>query len=127
VLRLTLHVLAATIWVGGQFVVGYLMPTVRSFGGDATVKVARAFGRLSWPAFWVLVFTGCWNWSAVHGTVASSAWNTAFALKMLAVLAAGLSSYAHTKTSSARARGVTAGMGLLFSVVALVLGVALAG
>ena len=30
--RLILHVLAASIWVGGQFTVAGLLPTVRSLG-----------------------------------------------------------------------------------------------
>jgi putative copper export protein len=34
-IRLTLHVLAATVWVGGQFVVAGLLPTVRSLGPEA--------------------------------------------------------------------------------------------
>ena len=44
--RLSLHVLAATVWVGGQIVVAGLLPTVRALGGDATKRVARAFGRI---------------------------------------------------------------------------------
>ena len=126
-LRLTLHVLAACVWVGGQIVLAGLMPTVRGLGDGATSKVARSFGRLSWPAFWLLHATGFWNYAAVHGEPATSAWSTAFAIKMLCVLGAGGFSFAHTRTSSAKARGATAGLGLLCTVAALILGVALAG
>src|ERR1035438_1686722 len=62
--RLFLHVLAATIWVGGQFVMLGLLPTGRSLGGEATKSLAGAFARLSWPAFVVLVLTGFWNLAA---------------------------------------------------------------
>ncbi len=49
--RLFLHVLAASVWVGGQIVLAGLVPTVRGFGEDATRQVARAFNRIAWPAY----------------------------------------------------------------------------
>ena len=36
------------------------------FGGEAPKMLARAFARLAWPAFVVLVVTGIWNVTAVH-------------------------------------------------------------
>jgi hypothetical protein len=48
-------------------------------------------------------------------------------IKILAVIIAGAAVGAHQRVSGATAKGVTAGVGLLFSVVAMVLGVALAG
>jgi putative copper export protein len=127
IIRLSLHVLAACVWLGGQIVVAGLLPTVRSLGPDAPQKVARAFGRLSWPAFWLLVLTGFWNYASVHGESMSSSWNTAFAIKMVCVLLAGVGTFMHTKASTSRARGVFAGIGTLAPLAALVLGIALAG
>jgi len=127
VLRLTLHVLAATVWVGGQIVVAGLLPTIRGLGEGAPQKIARAFGRLSWPAFWLLVATGVWNYVAIHHASATNGWNAIFGIKMVAVLVAGLGAYLHTKASTPRARGIYAGLGTLASIAALVLGVALAG
>jgi putative copper export protein len=127
IVRLTLHVIAACVWLGGQIVVAGLLPTVRSLGPDAPQKVARAFGRLSWLAFWLLVLTGFWNYASVHGQSMSSAWNTAFAIKMVCVLLAGAGAFWHTRATSARARGMFAGIGTLATLAALVLGVALAG
>jgi putative copper export protein len=126
-IRLSLHVLAACVWLGGQIVVAGLLPTVRSFGADAPRKVAQAFGRLSWPAFWVLVLTGFWNYAAVHGNTMSSSWNTAFGIKMLCVVVAGVGTFMHTKATTPRARGIYAGLGTLATMLALILGVALAG
>jgi uncharacterized membrane protein len=63
--RLTIHVLAAAIWVGGQIVLGALVPTLRKAAPDATAVVARAFARIAWPAFAVLVLTGIWNLTEV--------------------------------------------------------------
>ncbi|HRE01251.1 MAG TPA: hypothetical protein PLV68_08105, partial [Ilumatobacteraceae bacterium] len=59
-IRLTLHVLAACIWVGGQFTLAALVPAVRGHDGIAKIA-ANAFSRIAWPAFGVLVLTGVWN------------------------------------------------------------------
>jgi len=55
-IRLFLHVLAATIWVGGQLVLAALVPVLRK-GGVAT-EAARRFNQVAWVAFAVLVATG---------------------------------------------------------------------
>lgn len=125
--RLSLHILAACVWLGGQIVVAGLLPTIRSLGEDAPRKVAQAFGRLSWPAFWLLILTGVWNYAAVHGDTMSSGWNTAFGIKMLAVVLAGVGTFLHTRATTARAKGIFAGIGTLATLAAMVLGVALAG
>jgi len=127
IVRLSLHVLAACVWLGGQIVVAGLLPTVRTLGEEAPRAIARAFGRLSWPAFWLLVLTGFWNYAAVHGDTMSSAWNTAFALKMICVVVAGVGTFLHTRARTPRARGMFAGLGTLATLAALVLGVVLAG
>jgi putative copper export protein len=127
VLRITLHVLAATVWVGGQLVLAGLLSTVRGFGDGAPRAIARAFGRLSWPAYWLLLATGIWNYLAIDHQHASSAWNAVFGIKMLCVVVAGVGSYVHTKASSPAARGAFAGVGTLASIAAIALGVAIAG
>jgi putative copper export protein len=43
-LRLILHVLAAAIWVGGQFTVAGLVPQLRALGPDAPRTMARGSG-----------------------------------------------------------------------------------
>jgi len=126
IVRLSLHVLAAAVWVGGQFVLGGLVPTVRELGDGATQKVARAFARLSWPAFGALIATGVWN-AAVVGHHTTGAWGVVFGVKMATVVVAGATTWMHTRADTARARGVYAGLAALSSTAALVLGVALAG
>ncbi len=125
--RLSLHVLAACVWVGGQIVLAGLLPTLRSLGDEAPRKVAQAFGRLSWPAFWLLVVTGFWNYAAVHGSTQSSSWNAAFAIKMIMVVAAGAGAFLHTRASTPRARGIFAGVGTLATLIAMVLGILITG
>ena len=110
VARLTLHVLAASVWVGGQLIMAGLVPTLRQLGEDAPRRAAATFGKLSWPAYWLLVITGIWNYIAVHPGNASSTWQMVFGMKMLCVIIAGLGAYAHTKATKPGPRGAFAGI-----------------
>jgi putative copper export protein len=125
--RVILHVLAATIWVGGQFTLAGLVPTLRTLGEDAPKKVARAFGRLLWPAYALLVVTGFWNIAALTVKDASSAWKTVLAVKIVVVVVAGVAVFLHQRATSRRATAVWGAIGALASVAALCLGVFLAG
>ena len=125
--RLILHVLAATVWLGGQFTVAGLLPTIRTLGDDAPKKVAGALARLLWPAYAVLVVTGFWTISAVDAHLASSAWNVVLGIKIAFVILAGLGVFLHQRATSRTALAVWGAVGALASVVALCLGVFLAG
>jgi putative copper export protein len=125
--RLILHVLAATVWVGGQFTVAGLLPTIRSLGEEAPKKVAQAFGRLLWPAYGVLVITGFWNISSLTVKDASSAWKTVLIIKIVVVVVAGGAVFLHQRATTTRATAVWGAIGAVASVAALCLGVFLAG
>ncbi len=125
--RLILHVLAATVWVGGQFTVAGLLPTIRSLGDDAPKKVARAFGRLLWPAYAVLVVTGFWNISSLTVDKASAAWKSVLIVKIVVVVIAGVAVYLHQRSTSRVGLAVWGAVGAVASVAALCLGVFLAG
>lgn len=125
--RLSLHVGAAAVWVGGQIVVGGLVPTVRTLGGDATAKVARTFARIAWPAFLVLVGTGVWNVLAMGNGNGNRDWQTVLGVKIAVVVVAAAAVGIHQRATTARTRGIAGGLGLLCSLGALVLGVVLAG
>lgn len=127
ILRISLHILGATIWVGGQIVLAGLVPVLREAGEGVPQKAARAFARLSWPAFILLVITGFWNYGLKSHDGVSYPWQMVFGLKFLVVIAAGVGAYLHSKAQTPARRGATAGIGLLASFIALVLGVALAG
>jgi putative copper export protein len=127
IVRLSLHVLAASVWVGGQFVLAGLLPTVRGLGDTAPRQIAHAFARLSWPAFWVLVATGLWNYEAVSPAHATSSWKVVFIVKMVCVLFAGVGTVVHSRATAPKTKGIYAGVASLASVAALVLGVALTG
>ncbi|HEY5092073.1 MAG TPA: hypothetical protein VII60_02325 [Acidimicrobiales bacterium] len=127
IVRLSLHVLAASVWVGGQFVLAGLLPTVRGLGDSAPRQVANAFAKLSWPAFWVLAATGLWNYAAVSPSHATYSWKVVFMVKMVCVVLAGVGTVVHSRAKAPKTKGMYAGIASLASVAALVLGVALTG
>jgi len=57
-IRLFLHVIAASVWVGGQFALAGVVPALRRTAPQSTKAVAQAFGRIAWPAYGVTVLTG---------------------------------------------------------------------
>ena len=113
--RLFLHVLAATIWVGGQLTLAALVPTLRAAGGDVPRAAARAFNRVAWAAFAVLIVTGMWNIAAVHSEDHGS-YRTTLIVKLVVVAASGLTAWLHTR---ARTKAGLATWGALTAVTAL--------
>jgi putative copper export protein len=126
-LRLTLHVLSASIWVGGQIVLVGLVGPARRAGPDVPTALARAFARLAWPAYAVLVVTGFWNVSTFHWADQSGAWKAVLIAKVVVVAAAGVGSLLHTRATSRAALALWGSVAGLASVAALVMGVLLAG
>jgi len=125
-IRLSLHVLAAAVWVGGQITLAGLVPTARGLGEGAAAALARAFARLQWPAYVVLVGTGIWNVAAA-GNPRPSAWQAVLGAKIAVVAVAGLAAYLHTRSKSPAALAAWGAMAALTSLAALVMGVFLAG
>ncbi len=125
--RLTLHVLAATVWVGGQIVMMGLVGPARSLGGDAPKALARAFARMAWPAYAVLVVTGFWNVSAVHYSSQDSAWKAVLMAKIVVVALAGVGAFLHQRATTRAQLALWGSVGGTASVAALVMGVLLAG
>lgn|SRR5487761_1999359 len=124
-IQLSLHILAATIWVGGQLTVAGLLPTIRKISPEAPQTIARAFSRLQWPAFAVLVLTGVWNvGSAGHQ---SSSWSVVLGAKIAIVVVAGVAAIAHSRSKTKVGLATYGSLAGIGSIVAVVLGVALAG
>lgn len=123
-IRLTLHVLAATIWVGGQLTLAGLVPALRSAGPDVPRAAARAFNRLAWPAFVVLVVTGVWNVAAVHRT-GDIKFDLTLAAKLVVVALSGLSAFVHARSQSRIGLAVFGAVSGLSAVFALFLGILL--
>ncbi len=125
--RLILHVLAATVWVGGQLTMVGLLPTIRTLGEDAPKKAAQALGRLLWPAYALLIITGFWNVGALQVKHASSAWNAVLMIKITVVLIAGVAVFLHQRSTTKVGLAVWGSIGGVASILALCLGVFLAG
>jgi putative copper export protein len=126
-IRLTLHVLAAAVWVGGQIVMVGLVGPARGLGADAPRTLARAFARLAWPAYVVLLVTGVWNVTAVGYSSMDATWKAVLMAKIAVVVVAGLGVLLHQRATTKRGLAVWGAVGGLASVVALVMGILLAG
>ena len=122
--RLFLHVLAATVWVGGQITLAALVPAVRGTAEGATRMAARAFNRIAWPAFGVLVVTGIWNVAALGDQ--GTAFEHTLMLKYGLVLVSGVTAYAHQRSTSPTGLAVFGGLTGLSALGALFVGVWLA-
>lgn len=123
-IRLTLHVLAATIWVGGQLTLAGLVPALRAAGPDVPRAAARAFNRLAWPAFVVLVVTGVWNVAAVHPT-GNTKFDLTLAAKLVVVALSGLTAFMHARSQSRIGLAVFGALSGLSALFALFLGILL--
>jgi putative copper export protein len=138
--RVFLHVLGATVWVGGQITLAFLVPTVRAHGVDATRAVARRFQLVAWPAFVLLLGTGIWNLFALRVGDRSREWLVTLAVKLGLVAVSGAAAAAHALLTGPRASaaaatlppgqarrrralsGMTAGVGLLAALAAAFFG-----
>lgn len=125
--RLSLHVGAATVWVGGQITMLGMLPDLRRLGGDAPVRIARAFARVSWPAFAVLVATGVWNVAADHAAGSTHAWSVVLSIKVVVVVIAGLAAFLHQRATSKAQLAAWGSIAGVASLSALVLGILLSG
>ena len=98
--RLFLHVLAATVWVGGQLTLAGLVPALRGSLQMGRV-VARKFSAIAWSAYGVLIATGLWNVAAVHATLRGR-YGTTLLVKIAIVALSGASAAVHGASRSPR-------------------------
>lgn len=124
-IRLFLHVLAATVWVGGQLTLAGLVPGLRRVAPDAPKTVARRFNRIAWPAFAVLVLTGIWNLTEIDVGDRSNDYQVTLMVKLLVVALSGVAAFAHTAARSRSQLAVWGGVTGLSALVALFFGVQL--
>jgi putative copper export protein len=125
-IRLFLHVLAATVWVGGQLTLAALVPALRGAGSDVPQRAARAFNRIAWPAFTVLVLTGIWNVAAEHDQV-HGRYRTTLIVKLVVVAVSGLAAAIHARSRNRTVLAVFGALTGLSALLALFLGILLAG
>ena len=125
-IRLFLHVLAATIWVGGQITLAALVPVLRRLGAEIPRAAARRFNQVAWPAFAVLVITGIWNIAAVQGQIHGS-YETTLVVKLIVVVISGVTAALHARARNPRWIAVFGALTGLSALAALFLGILLAG
>ena len=123
--RLFLHVLAATVWVGGQITLAGLVPGLRDLSADAPRAVARRFNKIAWPAFGLLVLTGMWNIAAIDVAATSTDYRVTLFLHVSVAAISGISAFAHAKATSKAMLALGGAIGALSALGALFLGVLL--
>jgi putative copper export protein len=123
VIRLFLHVLAATVWVGGQLTLAGLVSTVRDVDPNAPRLVARRFNLIAWPAFAVLVLTGIWNLLEVDIGDADTDYLVTLFVKLVVVALSGIGAFLHSIARTRTGLAVWGAVGGLSSVLALFMGI----
>jgi putative copper export protein len=122
-IRLFLHVLAATIWVGGQLTLAGLVPTVRDIDAGAPRLVARRFNQIAWPAFAVLLATGVWNLLEIDIGDRSTEYQVTLFVKLMLVALSGVAAFLHIISRTRRGLAVWGALSGLSSVATLFFGV----
>lgn len=121
-----IHVLAATVWVGGQITLAALVPALRSAGAGVPKVAARRFNQVAWPAFGVLIATGVWNVAAEsdkdHGS-----YQTTLMVKMTLVAISGATAFLHARARSKKGLAVYGALTGISALATLFVGVLLAG
>jgi putative copper export protein len=124
--RLFLHVLAATVWVGGQITLAALVPAMRRLGADVPKAAARRFNQVAWPAFGVLIVTGIWNILA-DGAQITGTYRTTLIVKLAVAAVSGITAFAHARARGKAGLAVFGALTGVSALAALFLGVLLAG
>jgi putative copper export protein len=124
--RLFLHVVAATIWVGGQLTLAGLVPVLRKAGADVPKAVARQFNQIAWPAFGVLIVTGLWNISVNNSEISNdSDYRATLFAKLGFVVLSGVSAYLHSVATSKKSLAIWGALTALSALGALFFGLVL--
>lgn len=125
-LRLSLHVFGACIWVGGQFTLAALVPLLKKFNPEAPRIAAKGFNKIGWAAFASLIVTGMWNMADVPDD-ASAGYQRVLGAKMMIVILSGVAAFVHTKSKTSKSIAMWGSISGLTALLAMYLGVLLAG
>jgi putative copper export protein len=124
-IRLFLHVLAASVWVGGQIVLGGLVPKLRQVAPESLKVAANAFARIAWPAFAVVVVTGMWNILDIKVGDMSTEYQVSMFVHVLLAMAAAMFVVIHSVGKTKLALALGGALGLLTSLGAMFVGILL--
>lgn len=124
-IRLFLHVLAASVWVGGQIALGGLVPKLRQVAPESLKVAANAFARIAWPAFAVVVVTGMWNILDIKVGDMSTEYQVSMFVHVLLAMAAAMFVVIHSVGKTKLALALGGALGLLTSLGAMFVGILL--
>ena len=124
-IRLFLHILAASIWVGGQIVLGGLVPKLRQAAPESLKVAANAFARVAWPAFAVVVVTGMWNILDIKVGDMSTDYQVTMFVHVLLAMATAMFAVIHSVGKTKLALALGGALGLLTSLGAMFVGIML--
>ena len=124
-IRIFLHVLAASVWVGGQIVLGGLVPKLRQVAPESLKVAANAFARIAWPAFAVVVVTGMWNILDITVGDMSTEYQVSLFVHVLLALAAAMFVVILSVGQTKLALALGGALGLLTSLGAMFVGILL--
>ena len=122
-IRLFLHVLAASVWVGGQIVLGGLVPKLRQVAPESLKVAANAFARIAWPAFAVVVVTGMWNILDITVGDMTTEYQVSLFVHVLLAMAAAMFVVIHSVGQTKLALALGGALGLLTSLGAMFVGI----
>jgi len=125
-LRTYLHLLAVSVWLGGQVVLAGVVPKLRKTNPESLTNIAKGYASIAWPAMILIVFTGAWGLAATDTANQSTEYMVTFAVKMLLVAGAVIATLVHSNGTSKLAKGLGGAIGLLATLVAAYCGVLLA-
>ena len=124
-LRVFVHVMAATVWVGAMVASAWLEPRVRRSGSEELRVVADGLRGAAWAAYLALWATGIANLVAVGAATESSRYGASLLAKLGLVAASGVSYWALRDNTSARVVVWLATVAILGALGALLVGVQL--
>ena len=126
-IRMTLHILAATVWVGGQLTLAGLVPVLRGLAEDAPRLAARRFNVIAWAALAVLFATGLWSIFEAGMADRPSEYHITLGVKLLVVGASAAGAAVHAFGRSRAALAIGGALGLVMAIAAVFFGVMLRG
>jgi putative copper export protein len=125
-IRLFLHVIGATIWVGGQLVFAALVPVLKKKDAALPKLVAHQFNKIAWPAYGLLLITGMWNMASLPKEVPSN-YSAFLGIKMTVVIFSAVAAILHSRAKSAKGMAMWGALSGLAAMSATYVGVLLAG
>jgi uncharacterized membrane protein len=124
--RIFIHVIGASVWVGGQLVLAALVPALKKVNPDLPKIVANKFNKLAWGAYALLIASGIWNMAALPKNPPAN-YSMVLGFKMAIVLLSGLAALIHSRAKQPKKMALWGSISGLTALAALYLGVLLAG